>query len=316
MGNKKKQTKIIASVIVCTYNRASLLRRNLESLGRQSIEPELYEVIVVDDGSDDDTDDLVREMSAGHPMLRLFETGINKGSCVARNLGLDSATGKYILFTDDDCIAMKDWVENMCDTLDHHPIVAGSIRSPESGYVKLCHNIAHFHPFMPGPESGPVDFLAGANMGFRRSVIDELGGFDDAMILAGDMQLCLRARSMGYQPYLSQKAVVVHDPDYISLSRAIRSSYMHAATTVLLRNEYRSLLHTPFILKYPVLISLASPVIALSVALKIYLRNPRLFSSFWTAPFVYILKVVWCFGAASGLMKSKKMKKTGKDESG
>ena len=89
---------------------------------------------------------------------------------------------------------------------------------------------------MPGRKSGPVDFLAGANMGFHRNVIDELGGFDDEMILAGDMQLCLQARSKGYQPYLNQEAVVLHDPDYISLAGAVKSSYSHASATILLRN--------------------------------------------------------------------------------
>ncbi len=306
MGQNETNTKKIASVILCTFNRARLLRRILESLGRQTVKTERFEVIVVDDGSDDDTQEIVREMSTKHSGISLVSTGRNLGASGARNLGLALATGDYILFTDDDCIAMSNWVEAMCATLDHAPIVAGSIESPKSGYIKLCHNIAHFHPFMPGRKSGPIDFLAGANMGFRWGVIQELGGFDDKMILAGDMQLCLRARSMGYQPYLTQKAAVVHDPDYISLAGAVKSSYVHAATTVLLRNEYRSLLGTPFVLKYPMLIRLASPLIALSVTSKIYLRNPRLLSSFWTAPGVFFLKLVWCFGAAKGINKSRK----------
>jgi glycosyltransferase involved in cell wall biosynthesis len=305
-GRTETERKRIASVIICTHNRASLLKRALGSLVYQSFGPELFEIIVVDDGSDDETQGLVREMSANHSWVKLVSTGKKRGASGARNLGLSAATGEYVLFTDDDCIARDNWVEAMCAALNNTPIVAGSVESPRSGYAVICHNIAHFHPFMPGRKSGPVDFLAGANMGFRRSVLGELGGFDDEMILAGDMKLCLQARSMGYQPILNQEAVVVHDPVYITMPRAVKSSYAHAAQTVLLRNEYRSLLGTPFVLKYPLLLVLASPLIALSVTLKIYFKNPRLLSTFWTAPGVFFLKLVWCFGAARGLKQSKK----------
>jgi glycosyltransferase involved in cell wall biosynthesis len=284
----------------------NLLKRTLESLIRQTTAPDRFEIIVVDDGSDDGTQELVLEMSMRHSLIRVVSTEKNEGASRARNLGLAVATGDYVLFTDDDCIAKNNWVEIMCCTLDREPIVAGAVESPKSGYIKVCHNIAHFNPFMPGRKSDSVDFLAGANMGFQRIVIEELGGFDDEMILAGDMQLCLRARSRGYQPYLNQEAGVVHDPDYISLAGAVKSSYAHAATTILLRNEYRSLLRTPRVLKYPMWIRLASPLIALSVTSKIYLRNPRLLSSFWTVPFVFFLKLVWCFGAARGLNESRK----------
>ena len=310
MRHAENETKRIASVILCTYNRAGLLKRSLESLVRQTIAPERIEIIVVDDGSDDGTQDIVNGIVKEHPFVKLVSVEENSGPSRARNLGLVSSNGKYVLFTDDDCIAKPDWAEIMCETLAHHPIVAGSVESPKSMYVKFCHNIAHFHPFMPGRKSGPVDFLAGANMGYRRSVIEELGGFNDEMILAGDMELCLRARSKGYLPYLNQKAVVVHDPEYITLSRAIKSSFDHAARTVLLRNDYRSLLRTSLILKYPIGIRLASPLIALSVAGKIYFRNSRLLSAFWTAPLVYFLKLVWCFGAAKGLQQREKQKMT------
>jgi len=305
MRQSDSDSKTFVSVIICTHNRANLLKRALASLVCQTIAPEKYEVIVVDDGSDDGTQDLVREVSARHSRIKLVSAGKNKGASRARNMGLAAAKGKYFLFTDDDCIPRDDWVEIMCTALECNPIVAGTIESPKSGYVKLCHNIAHFHPFMKGRMPGSVDFLAGANMGFRRTVIDELGGFDDELRLAGDMKLCLQARSKGYQPILNREAVILHDPDYISLAGAVKSSYRHAATTVLLRNEYRSLLRTPSVLRYPVMIRLTSPLIALSVTSKIYLGNPRLLSRFWTVPFVYFLKMVWCFGAARGLVESK-----------
>jgi glycosyltransferase involved in cell wall biosynthesis len=288
-----------------THNRARYLGRALESLVKQTMETDRLEIIVIDDGSDDETQKLVGEMMGKHPTIKLVSSERNLGSSGARNLGLAQATGQDILFTDDDCIPQNYWAEAMSAALDDEPVVAGCIEVSNSKYVKLCHNISHFHPFIPRRRSGPVDFMAGANMGLRRNVMDELGGFDDKMILAGDMQLCLRARSRGYQPYLTAEAVVVHDPCDISLAGAVKSSFVHAASTIFLRNQYRSLLRTPFLLKYPWLIRLASPLISLKVTTGIYLKNPRLLLSFWTMPLVFLLKLIWCFGAASGLQKSK-----------
>jgi hypothetical protein len=188
----------------------------------------------------------------------------------------------------------------MRDALASHAVVAGAIESPRKSPLKLAHNIAHFHPFMPGRRSGPVDFIAGANMGFRRQVLDKLGGFDDEKKLAGDMHVCLKARSKGHIPYLTQDGVVVHDPDYLTAAGAVRSAHAHAAVTILLRAEFRALLGTPFILRSPLLLRLLSPAIAAAVTARIYWGNRRLLRWFWTVPLVWFLKLTWCWGAAAG----------------
>jgi len=304
--NRAMGQKIAASIIIGTYNRSDLLRRALESLVQQTLGPDSFEVIVINDGSDDGTLEMLKEFGKKHSNIHIITTETNLGLSSARNQGLAAASGNCILFLDDDCIAKRDWVEKMCGHLAVHSAAAGAIDSPRNGWVKLSHNIAHFHPFMPGRRSGPIDFMAGANMGFRRQVLEELHGFDKERKLAGDTQLCLKARSAGYQPYLTQEAGVVHDPAYITWAGAVKSSYAHARTTILLRDEFRSLLRTPFILRSPLLLRLFSPVIALKVTAGIYLRNPGLLRWFWTIPLVWLLKLTWCWGAASGLKDGRK----------
>jgi len=296
---------LTASIVIGTYNRADLLRRALESLMQQSCGAEAFEVIVVDDGSDDATEEDLSELGRKFPNLRVLTTGANLGLSHARNLGLAHAAGEYVLYTDDDCIAHRDWVEKMCSCLESHPVAAGAIDSPKGSGVKLSHNISHFHPFMQGRRSGPIDFIAGANMGFRRQVLEELHGFDESRKLAGDTQVCLKARAAGYQPWLNQEAVVVHDPAYLTLATAVKSAYEHARTTILLREEFRSLLRTPFVLRSSFLLRLFSPLIAFMVTAGIYVRNPRLWKRFWTVPLVWYLKLVWCWGAAAGLGDAK-----------
>jgi GT2 family glycosyltransferase len=186
------------------------------------------------------------------------------------------------------------------------PIVAGAVVSPSSNYVRLCHNIAEFHRFMPGRKSGPTQFIAGASMGFRRSVIEELGGFKNCAMLAPDMEMVLRAQSKGYSIFFEPDATVTHNPDRSTLASVFSYSSKHASETILYRNQYRSLLRTPLVIRIPALTVLASPLIALKVTLGIYLKNTSLMRFFWTIPLVYSLKVAWCWGAALSLQRHKK----------
>jgi GT2 family glycosyltransferase len=296
------------SVVICTYNRAQLLKQTLDSLALQTVGPEQFEIVVVDDGSVDETPEVCHQMRQDLPHIKYLSNEVNLGIGCSRNRGIRSVEGEFILFTDDDCIANKDWVERMSAALEKESVVAGAVESPELDYVRLCHNIAEFHPFMPGRKPGKVEFIAGANMGFRRSVLDELGGFNEKVKTAEDMEFILRIRSRGYRIYLARDAVVSHEHDRGTLGSVFGYSARHASTTILLRNKYRSLLGTPFVLRSPFLTVMAAPVIALKVTLGIYMHNPRLAKLFWTVPMVYALKLAWCWGAARGLRANKRAK--------
>jgi GT2 family glycosyltransferase len=292
-----------STVIICTHNRAHLLKRVLKSITRQTLKPEQFEVIVVDDGSSDDTASVCECLRKEIPNMQYVSTGKNIGTGSAANLGMRSARGDYIIFTDDDCIAHREWAERLRDTLDREPIVAGAVVSPVSNFIKLCHHIAQFGPFTPGRKAGPISFIAGANMGFRRSVLEELNGFQDIKRCDPDTEIILRARSKGYQIYFAPDAVVTHDPDRTTLESIFKYSSDHASSTIILRNQHRSLLRTPFILRSPALILATSPVIALGVTASYYLRSWDLLKFFWTFPMIYALKLAWCWGAARGLRK-------------
>ena len=117
------------SMIICSYNRVPLLKRALRSLARQTVGPEQFEVIVVDDGSQDDTPKICEKLSSELSNLRYISTGNNISLAGVRNVGIGETSGKYILFTDDDCIPAKNWVERLSDVLDREPIAAGAVTS-------------------------------------------------------------------------------------------------------------------------------------------------------------------------------------------
>lgn len=303
---KPKAGGLPISVIICTYNRAHLLRRTLHSLTHQTISNDRFEVIVVDDGSQDDTAKVCEMMRYELPNLKYISAGSKISYASARNMGIETSKGDYLLFTDDDCIPAEDWVERTVDALGKVPIVAGAIASIATNYFKLCHNIAQFHPFMLGRRAGQVEFISGANMAFRRSILEELKGFKKGMGYAEDMDFILRARAMGYRIFFVPDTIVVHDPDRTTLKAILKYSADHASATIRLRNQYRSLLRTPFILRSPVLILLTSLLIAFKVTAGIYLSNRYLAKFPNTIPVVYALKLAWCWGAARGLRDSRK----------
>jgi GT2 family glycosyltransferase len=289
------------SVVICTHNRAGRLERALRALGAQRRPAGGFEIVVVDDGSSDETPQVCRRLAARMPDLRYVSTGENLGLSPARNRGVAAARGDLILFVDDDCIPAPDWVLRMTESLRRRPVVAGAVATPSGGFAKLCHNVAQFYGFMPCQRAGPVALIAGANMGFRREVLEDVGGFRDSRGYAEDIEFILRARARGYAPYFDPRAIVTHDPDRSTLRGIFAYSASHAASTVHLRNTYRDVLHTPGLLRSPVLLLAAAPAIALAVTLRIYLSSPWLARCFWTAPIVYGLKFAWCVGAAQGL---------------
>lgn len=296
---------MFASVIIKTHNRSHLLKRLLQSLASQTLGHEQFEIIVVNDGADNETARICDMILPELRNLKFISTSEKVGVASAVNLGIQSARGDCFLFTDDDCIAREDWAERMMDDLQKRPIIAGSISSPVSNYIKLCHNISAFHPFMPGRKPGTVEFIAGANMGITRAVLEELNGFQEGRMLAFDTEFILRARKKGYHAHYSPNAEVIHDPDRTNLFTVLSHSVAHASVTILLRNQYRKLLNTPFLLRSPILTLLAAPLMALKVTLDIYLGNFRLARMLWTAPLVYVLKLAWCWGAFHGLRNKK-----------
>lgn len=108
------------TVALCTRNRAAQLRRALESVCALSLpDGTTWEVIVVDNGSTDDTPKVVREFAGRLPLLPLFEP--TPGVSRARNCALQAAQGRYICWTDDDVVLSPQWLAAYLDAFKRHP---------------------------------------------------------------------------------------------------------------------------------------------------------------------------------------------------
>ena len=300
------------SVIVATYNRAAMLGRLLQALTRQTVPMATFEVIVVIDGATDGSQAVCEDMQTRLPGLRVMPLERRQGQTHAVNCGVAVARGERLAFIDDDCVPDPDWLERLDRAASEHVLVAGAVRSPNRPFFLLCHNIAQFHPFLPGRRGSTTMFLAGANFACRRSWLEGLGGFDTAadLVCTHDMGLALKAASVGVRVHFARDAVVWHEPDRYTFSGLVRYAAEHARWTILVRRRYAAELRSPRVLNSPLLLALASPIIALQVTGSIYLRNPDLWRCLHTAPVVCIAKFAWCVGAISGLLRDRRRCRT------
>jgi len=176
-----------ASIVVCTYNRAESLKDTLAALARlQAPSERTWEVIVVDNNSRDHTKQVVEAAQQDWPRLRYaFESA--QGLSHARNCGIAEATGEVILFTDDDVLPEPDWLETTLTGLAKFGADAcGGYIAPIWETPPPAWLTERFYGFLAVRTDRTDDYLItgsdqtpfGANMAFRKSVLDKVGPFD------------------------------------------------------------------------------------------------------------------------------------------
>ena len=206
----------VISIIIPVWNSPGLLRRCLDALGAQTLSRDMFEIIVVDNGSTDDTSDVARSFPG---VILLNEP--QPGSYAARNRGLQQARGIYVAFTDADCLPAPDWLEKGLATAGQHPdagVLAGRIELFEEGETEGP-AFSDYERLFSFPQAYAArGNCATANWISRRTVFQELGGFDERLKSGGDRQMALRIRDAGLP--------LIHAPDMLVLHpvRASRGS--------------------------------------------------------------------------------------------
>ncbi|HSQ28980.1 MAG TPA: glycosyltransferase [Gemmatimonadaceae bacterium] len=195
-----------ASVVICVYNGAATIADCLQ--GATALDYPNYEVIVVDDGS---TDDTARIASAFD--VRLIRTE-NGGLSRARNIGIEAATGDIIAFTDGDARPDADWLTYIALGLQSGELagVGGPNIAPAGGgLVAQCVANAPGGPVCVLSTDQEAEHVPGCNMAFQAAALRTIGGFDPRFRTAGDdVDICWRIQECGWRIGFSPAAVVWH----------------------------------------------------------------------------------------------------------
>jgi len=233
-------TRRSLSVVICTYNRAHLLRRALDSLRQQTLPFSAFEVIVVDNNSSDDTAAVSAECAGELPNL-LYARETRQGLSHARNCGWRAAVGDYVGYMDDDCRAPRGWLEAASR-------VATSVRpdafgGPIHGYFEsrppkwvkpeyVCHDPLDGPQFLDEKNFG---LLHGGNLFVRRDLTGRVGEFDSELGMTGDTvgygeeTALLRriAEDLGGTIYYDPDLRLDHliRPDKMTLRYSVRASF-------------------------------------------------------------------------------------------
>ncbi len=173
------------SVVVCTYNRANLLQKCLRSLVNQTLNKNLFEVIIIDNKSTDSTIKVAQNFASKHINFRLFQED-KQGLSHARNLGYKKARGKYVAYIDDDGKADKNWTKRIVEAFENilpHPSAVGGKIIPYYLSKKPEWFLDIYEIRTWGERKGFLELpraqfgFPGSNMAMQKSLLKKYGGF-------------------------------------------------------------------------------------------------------------------------------------------
>lgn len=210
------------SVVVSTHGRADRLPRLVAALEAQTISRDVFEVVIVDDGSPDATPQVLRELAEASPLaLRAVRTSPSRGPAAGRNTGWRLAVGEIVAFTDDDCQPTPSWLEEGMKALDGDRIVVGRTMPDPA-------QRGHQGAFSRTMRVEDTRNMPTCNMFYRRSDLEAVGGFDEGFPTPGgeDTDLGIRVRDeLGCEVVFAPEALVHHDIRPSSFAATLRETW-------------------------------------------------------------------------------------------
>ena len=210
------------SIIIPVWNRVELMKQCLVALAEATSEV-LYEVIVVDNGSTDDTAEFLSTLSGDVQIIRNHD---NLGFARACNQGAKAARGKYLVFLNNDTIPQSGWLNALVAEAEGDAsvgIVGSKLLYPDgtiqhAGVVRDCQYLLPYHLYKSFAGEHPAvnhrrefQIVTAACLLIRRSLFEEVGKFDEGYLNGlEDADLCLKVRERGYQVVYQPRSVVVH----------------------------------------------------------------------------------------------------------
>jgi GT2 family glycosyltransferase len=240
---------VLASVVISTYNRADALPATLEALARQDIAASEYEVVVVDDGSTDETSEVLARQAPPYRLtVRRLEH--NRGVSAGRNAGITRTSGSHIVMLSDDLLVPPNFISRHLATLERFPdrwVVGGFTQLPALADTS-------FGRFLEVAERGFAQTRLGApiddglyemtvptarNLSMSRASLERVGLFDERFrVTCEDQDLADRATQLGIRFVYDSALECIHNDRSADLRRYCRFQRLGAGDTARLCDKY------------------------------------------------------------------------------
>lgn len=270
---------LLCSVIIPVYNGAGFLARALDALAAQQLAPESFEIILVDDGSTDDTWQVVRNWQSAHSAWHVrMVAQQNRGQGAARNHGARLAQSPILLFTDADCVPVRGWAVAFLEALrgPSAPDAAmGTYTTKQDWRAPRFAQLEFEERYARMARHGAIDLIATYSAAYKRDVFLAAGGFDENLVENEDVEFSYRLSEAGRRMVFVPEAQVQHEHDL---------TWLDYANTKMGRGYWRTMVYrrhpgkagkdsyTPQLLKLQVLLA---PLALLGFVAAICTRNPR-----------------------------------------
>lgn len=235
------------SVIIPVYNRIDEVDDLLKSLSQQTFTD--FEVIIVEDGSSQPCDDAVKRYADSVDVKYYFKS--NEGRSIARNYGMERASGEYFIFFDSDCVIPQGYFQHLDDALKERPLDCfGGPDAAHDSFTPTQKAINHsMTSFLTtgGIRGGKISLEKFTprtfNMGYSRKVYERVGGFRE--MFSEDIDMSTRIRNAGFSIGLIHSAPVYHKRrvDFRKFMRQVYVFGMSRITLYLLYPDSLKLVH-------------------------------------------------------------------------
>lgn len=205
----------IFSIIIPTYNRPQPLTACLAALASLDYPRDRFEVIVVDDGSKIALKNAIAAFQGQLDLTLLRQE--NAGPATARNTGAKHARGRFLTFTDDDCLPSPVWLQAYAEQFTQTPdaVLGGRVlaQQPENLYAHASQFIFDmvFETYEENPNR--IHFFGAGNVAMSADLFHRAGGFDSSFKVSEDRDFCDRCLLQGLRLVYVPGAVVYHDYD-------------------------------------------------------------------------------------------------------